>query len=588
MRSLPTLRRNFIKSFIAIVGIYSVLGVFLIFAVLLASRTTPRLLHLNYDSIVASRQIKDAWYGYADDAKFRWRTKQEWINQFDNALRFEEGNITEVGESEAVAAIRALWESTKKSGLPPDEHHFQDMIRSLDQVVKVNESSMFGLAEQNADLSRDVLFGAIVYLFITLILSAIFVNSMATRLARPLKSIAEVLEVTPDFTKHLRLPEPTSLEVYILTSKLNQLWEKLRETTQLNVKDLVQQKRKLETVLCSVEDALLVLDVFKNVSHCTELFSKIIGLKTEQILGQKWKDLSSMSENYLKLRDSLNPDMVDIREVELWVNHSKRIFSVRSKKIEGPGGNLIGVLYLLHDMTEKRQRDRLRNEFIDLLSHELKTPLQSLGTASELLSAQKDQFSPDMVLLIDTISEDIDRIRAVANEFVQITQSQDKILRLHFDQVPINSRIRDWIKPFYVVARDRRVKIDCVQKGSDTIWANVDPVKFPWVISNLLANAVRFSPKGGTVQVSITDTQQLVEITVSDEGPGVSIGDRKKIFDPFFQSRTPAVQGNRGLFGLGLTIAKEVVEAHEGKIEYLPRNPKGSTFRITLPNPNQK
>jgi signal transduction histidine kinase len=121
------------------------------------------------------------------------------------------------------------------------------------------------------------------------------------------------------------------------------------------------------------------------------------------------------------------------------------------------------------------------------------------------------------------------------------------------------------------------------QEGSETIWANLDLVKFPWVVSNLLSNAIRHSPAGSEVSIVLTDRNGAVEIQIKDQGAGIPEPDRAHIFEAFFQGTLAT--GGRGMFGVGLTIAKEVVEAHDGRIEYFPRIPTGSEFRITLPFP---
>lgn len=199
--------------------------------------------------------------------------------------------------------------------------------------------------------------------------------------------------------------------------------------------------------------------------------------------------------------------------------------------------------------------------------------------------AQKETLPEALKPLAETISEDVERIKAVANEFVQVTQSHSKILKLQLQKTSLNQVISEWVKPFKVVAKDRKVKLVVTQEGSPQIWANLDHVKFPWVISNLLSNAIRFSPVDGVVEVLITDRNGAVEILVRDQGPGISEEDQRRMFEPFFQSPQTlkaTSMANQGLFGIGLTIAKEVVEAHDGRIEYY-RQPKGSEFRIILP-----
>jgi len=577
MTSLPTLRRRILQSFLLVVGLYAFLGSLLVASVFISSGTTPKLLHLNYDSISAAMQMRESWNALSSPEKHSARGPEAWTSEFEQALKFEEGNITEPGERQLAQSIRAKWDQNKGAVSKLEPIPFQSMDELLTQLIQVNEKGMFGLAAQNKSLSDQVLIGSVLYFLISLIVVIIFSQQFALRLAQPLKTIAEILHSRPSITHRLKLPEPSTLEFLILTTELKRLWERLLETEKVNVAELVKEKGKLETVLESVEDALLFVDASGVVGHCNNCLVRLVGLPQKEIQNRPWIDLPSMDDNYIRLRSSLREEMPDGLEIELYLQQQKVSYSARGRKIAG------GVLYLLHDITEKKQRDKFRSEFVDLLSHELKTPLQSLGTATELLSDRKDQFPEDLKIMVETISEDVERIRAVAQEFVQVTQSHSKILKLKLERVPINHVLKEWIKPFSILARDRKVKIELSNEGSETIWANLDLVKFPWVISNLLSNAIRHSPAGSTVGIFLTDRNGAVEIQIKDQGAGIPEGDRAHIFEAFFQGTLAT--GGRGMFGVGLTIAKEVVEAHDGRIEYFPRLPAGSEFRITLPFP---
>jgi PAS domain S-box-containing protein len=587
MNALPTLRRKILRSFSLMILLYAGLGVFLMISVLIASGTTPKLLHVNYDSIVAATQMKEAWNALDRPERFSQRSSSEWKNRFEQALSFEQDNITEKGESEVASALRKEWDSSKKAQFPVSTDSFKRMNDLLDRLTAVNEQGMFGLAHENTRLSQGVLIGGVIYLLLSLLLALFLADSLAERLSRPLKSIAEALHRRPGTGRRLKLAEPNSLELLILNQELLSLWDRIAESERVNVQEIVQQKTKLETVLESVEDALLVLDASGKVSHSNACLLEMIGLDAAQVQGSAWLDLPTMNENYLKLRESCSDDMPEAQEIELKLKNAVRQFSARSRKINAPSGELIASLYLFHDITEKRQRDRFRAEFIDLLSHELKTPLQSLGTASELLASQKNELPESARPLVETISEDLERIRAVANEFVQVTQSYSKILKLKLEHAVLSPLLQEWIKPFRVLAKDRDVKITFSQEGSSIIQGRLDLVKFPWVISNLLANAIRFSPQGGTVEVVLTDRNSAVEIQIRDQGPGITEEDQRHMFEPFFQGPKQGSSGKSGLFGIGLTIAKEVVEAHDGRIEYYRRQPQGSEFRIVLPFPPQ-
>ncbi len=587
MIALPSLRKKIFRSFSLMVLLYAGLGIFLMLGVAVSKKTSPKMIHVNYDSIAASERMRHAWHALAHPESFPQKSPREWTDQFEAALIFEEGNLTEPGEKETTEEVRRDWDlwkhrlpSLKSAELAPVE-------RLISRLVDLNEAGMFSLAQENDNLSRKVLIAGAAYFLLTLIFGFILADGLATRLSRPLKSIAEVLHRRPAIGRRLKLVEPDTLELLILTTELSKLWERVTENSKVNVSELLQQKTKLETVLGSVEDGLLVIDLAGRVSHSNQCMLDLIGLGAEKVQGETWRDLPSLSDNYLKLRAILQEGMNEASEIELSFASASHQFAARSRSILDPAGLPISTLFLLHDITEKRQRERFRAEFIDLLSHEIKTPLQSLGTASELLDSQKSDVPEVLHPLIETIREDVERIKAVANEFVQVTQSHSKVLRLKLGIVALNELIPEWLKPFRIVAKDRGVLLQYSQEGSPIMWSNLDSVKFPWVVSNLLSNAIRFSPPGGTVQVLLTDRNGALEIQVKDEGPGIASEDQLRMFEPFFQS--PAMMttsGKRGLFGIGLTIAKEVVEAHDGRIEYHARHPRGSEFRIILPFPS--
>jgi len=586
--ALPSLRRKILRAFSVMIFLYGILGAFLVAGVLISTGTTPRMIHRNYDSIAASEQMREAWSAIKNPKSYAFRATKDWRAQFEQALRAEEMNITEPGENEITDSLRNFWNAQLKNLDLPNDAVFAEVDQKLGMLININEKGMFGIAQSNAELSHYVLVGSLIYFLISLVLSIVLADGLANRLSQPIKSIAEALHRRPSAGRRLKLVEPNSLELLILTNEIKAVWERVIETDKVNIREIILQKSQLETVLESVEDGLLVVQTDGRISHCNECMQNLIGLPLASILGAQWRDLPTANANYMQLRALLREDMPNGQELELAFNEKKPHFSARYRKMLDAGKNEIAVLYLLHDITEKRHREKFRAEFIDLLSHELKTPLQSLGTASELLVGKRNDLPEHLQPLVETIAEDVDRIRAVANEFVQVTQSHSKILKLKLEMVPLNQLLPDWLKPFRVVAKDRNVKINFEQSGSLVVIANLDQVKFPWVISNILSNAVRFSPPGGEVDVILTDRNGAVEIQIKDQGPGISEEDQRRMFEPFFQSApnvmvTPS--GARGLFGIGLTIAKEVVEAHDGRIEYYPRSPQGSEFRVILPFP---
>lgn len=594
---LPPLRRKIRSSFSILIGAYVLVGLFLVVSVFLASGITPKLLHVNYDSIVASRKMREAWAALNSPALYKHKTQTTWTSDFQNALIFEKGNLTEPGEKEIVQEIENLWLKSQKQLQLMNSNTFSTMLTLLDKLVEVNEHGMFNLANESVAFGRKVFIVSLVFFAAAFILTIFLADGLAIRLARPIKEIAESLRTDPGISHKLKLPKPTSLEMRILTSELGELWQRLRHLQKLNLEELEAERERLETVLASVEDAVLVLDNQSRILHVSDGMLKLLSLPLEQTLEMPWEDLPTSHDNYIRLRSLLNFDLPSESTIELQLENRKRLYSARQRSIVTKSNQKIGLVYLLHDVTEARQRERLKNEFIGVLSHELKTPLQSLGSAAESLSSRKAHFDEDTNILIDTIGEDVTRIRGVANDFIQVSVVDLQSLKLRIERKPLSELLHEWLKPFQILARDKNVILTYEKFGSDVIWSNIDSVKFPWAISNLIANAIRVSEAGQKIHVVITDriSTESIQIEIIDEGPGIAPDIQKRMFEPYFQGPVERVKKDpsqaalpsgtsAGFLGLGLTIAKEVVEAHEGKIDYVANKPHGSIFRITLPS----
>src|SRR5262249_46588428 len=243
----------------------------------------------------------------------------------------------------------------------------------------------------------------------------------------------------------------------------------------------------------------------------------------------------TFSPNYIKLRSFLTSDLNPNNSIELDLEGLKVIMAARYREIVGEDESAkMGSLFLLHDITQKLGKQRLKEEFISVLSHELKTPLQSLSTASDLLERQKSKVDESLRILVETVYEDVARIRAIANDFMQVGQDQFHSLKLNLKRMPLSRLLEDWIKPFRGLAQDRGLGVEYVHVVGE-VWAMIDEIKFPWVVSNLLSNAIRVTKEGRGVRLELRSQGNLVAIDVVDEGPGIAPEIRERMFEPFFQ-----------------------------------------------------
>jgi signal transduction histidine kinase len=446
---LPPLRRKIFTAYALLVALSAtaLAGLFVAEGRIDAS-VFQKGLTRNYDSIRAAERMRQAWQAQAYGPQAQ--------ADFSTALRFAQGNITEPGEAESLAAVAQL--AARRAAGAPLTAVDRPLQAALDRVVALNESGMQALASQAHRQNRLILLALLGIVALTLLLTLLIAQRLARGLARPLIAISQEIGRPRSFERPLQLPEADSQELAALSLRLQEWWEQAR----------------------------------------------------------------------------------------------------------------------------RKQRERLEDEFIGVLSHELKTPLQSLGTAAELLDRRRDKLDPALHPLLDIILEDLGRIRGVANDFVQVSQLNVRSVRLNLEPVDLGAKVAEWMRPFQVVA-DQRGIILRLEPGEGSGACRVDPVKFGWVVSNLLSNALRVSRFGQTVAVRVTDQKLYVELTVEDQGPGIAEAQRERIFEPYYQGQGPEAEKTAGMLGLGLTIAKELVEAHEGAIEALTAHLQGTIFRVLLP-----
>lgn len=590
MTVLPPLRKRILRGYLAIVALFGLMGVFFVVSsVYIMAGITPKMIHSNYDSIEATRKMQQAWNALHFPGAYPALSKEEWIKQFNTSLSFEKSNITEPGESLIADRIGLLWNQWKQKG--EADELIPEMNDLFERLTVLNERGMFQLVVREGHIRRAVVTGSALFYLFTFIVTLLIVDSLSTRMAKPLKDIAEVLRSKIKPGDILRLPEPNSLEIRILNEELSSLWERVSRADQLNLERIVRQRNQLETLLSSVEDAVIALDNKGRITHVNHRMAQLIGLDTGSVTGVLWDDLPSASSNYFKLREVFRERRQEGAPVfELDTKEEKTgSFEARIREIYSHGGELASTIFLLHDVTEVRQRERLKAEFIGVLSHELKTPLQSLGTAAELLAQKKDAFDERTRFLIETLLSDVDRIRSVANQFIQVDHLPGTAIHIHRELVKISELLPEWLKPLELLAADRGVAMRYLnEKGGGDVWAEIDPSKFPWVISNLLTNSIRVSPHGSTINVTLTDGAGNAEIRVTNEGPHIPEEVRRRMFDPYYKGTDEKGAAASGYLGLGLTIVKEVTEAHGGRVEYSPLEPVGSCFRIILPLPLEK
>ncbi|HYR96369.1 MAG TPA: DUF4118 domain-containing protein, partial [Candidatus Binatus sp.] len=355
------------------------------------------------------------------------------------------------------------------------------------------------------------------------------------------------------------------------------------ERTRVDV--VLAEKAKTEAVIEAIEDGLVVLDLAGVVINVNEVACAILEIERTKALGRRFDDLGTSHPHYLRLRAAVreflaHPEREGERmELALFLRGRDHYYVLRPTPFRALDGSPAGLILALQDVTYIRDQEAQREHLIATLSHELGTPLTSLRMAVELLGKRADGLGPDERGLLDTAHEDIVRLQDVAQRLLDLSRSRAMTIALERRNVDLREVVPRVLKIFSLQARDKGVALEARLPDAGLTIAG-DETKLTWALSNLVANAMRYTPAGGRIGIEALPETGAILLSVTDSGPGIPSDQRERIFDRFTQL---AEGGELGAAGLGLAIVRDIVQAHGGRIHLESELGRGSRFTLELP-----
>jgi len=348
------------------------------------------------------------------------------------------------------------------------------------------------------------------------------------------------------------------------------------------VAELDHERSKIDAIIESVEDGLIVLDGAGAIVHINEVAAAILVLEAGP--GAVLDALAESNPHVARLLAALrNPDSSGgaPAEFKVFLRGRDHTYISRELKWTGRSSEPLGTILLLQDVTFIRDQERQRTNLIATLSHELKTPLTSLALGAELMaeSARGDTSARQRELL-ETIRNDIGRLTTIANNLLDA--SRTSVARIGVERRPIllDRVIAEVCRPLALQAAEKNIALEVLAPEQPIpIWG--DPIKLPWVITNLVGNSLRYTSPGGRITIELSREGQIARTIVTDTGRGIAPELMPRIFEPYAQF--PDADAAMGSAGLGLYIAKEIVEAHNGRIFAQSGRGRGTIFTIEIP-----
>jgi signal transduction histidine kinase len=267
-------------------------------------------------------------------------------------------------------------------------------------------------------------------------------------------------------------------------------------------------------------------------------------------------------------------------EDEFELADSGRVFRGYTAPVRRRDGTVVGRIWTLREVTADRRLERLRDAFVAAVSHELRTPLTSISGFLELLADEEQQLGPAGRRYVDVIRRGNDRLRRIVEDLLLVAEIEAERLELRLEPTDLAELAAEMVEDALPVAEENGIELSLEVEGSLPLEA--DAARLRQVLDNLLSNALKFTPNGGSVTLSAANGDDMLRVEVTDTGIGVPHDELGQLFSRFYRASSATRRAIPGT-GLGLVIARAIVEGHGGTISLEPREPKGSRVIVTLP-----
>ncbi|WP_225741919.1 cell wall metabolism sensor histidine kinase VicK [Streptococcus sp. Marseille-Q5112] len=368
-----------------------------------------------------------------------------------------------------------------------------------------------------------------------------------------------------------------SSEITNITNNLNDLSEVIRLTQE----NLEQESKRLNSILSYMTDGVLATNRRGKITMINDMAKKQLGVQKEDVLNKSILELLKIEDEY-ELRDLITqiPElMIDSQDA----NGEYLSLRVRFALVRRESGFISGLVAVLHDTTEQEKEERERRLFVSNVSHELRTPLTSVKSYLEALDegALSEPVAPDF---IKVSLDETNRMMRMVTDLLHLSRIDNATSHLDVELINFTAFITFILNRFDKMrGSDEEKKYELVRDYPITsVWIEIDTDKMTQVIDNILNNAIKYSPDGGKITVTMKTTDDQMILSISDQGLGIPKQDLPRIFDRFYRVDRARSRAQGGT-GLGLSIAKEIIKQHKGFIWAKSIYGKGSTFTIVLP-----
>lgn len=412
-----------------------------------------------------------------------------------------------------------------------------------------------------------------------LIIGFITAHGIARRFGAPIEALAKAADNIGKGNFEVVLPLSSATEMNLLTRRFGIMAEALRQHQATNVDELLAGQQRLQAVLDSIDDGLLMIDQQGRLEHLNPVAQRQLGWD-ESRLGQPLGEALQRPELDQQLLTVLRGGGLERlpEDLNVEVEGETRLLTYSLTPVSQPKGPILGAVMVLHDVTEQRAFERVRSEFVLRASHELRTPVTGMHMAFGLF-LERARFEPQSreTDLLNTVNEEMQRLMQLINDLLNFSRYQNGMQKLTLVPCDVKEMLEQAQGRFMdrALSKDIEIVVDLHQPLPHL---SADQAQLERVLDNLLDNALRHTPMGGQIRLQARRHGERMIISVEDNGEGIAYSQQGRIFEPFVQ-----VGRKKGGAGLGLALCKEIVQLHGGRIGVYSRPGQGTQFYMALP-----
>lgn len=542
---------------------------------------TRNILAANYNSLDYAKRMQAALDNLEGDRVGAFRV-------FEESLALQQRNVTEVDEQEATDRLTTDFGRLKVQA-EIDPTRLRDVREDLIQVMSLNMASIQRKSQVAERTAKEAMFwillSGVSCAGVALILLVIFPRAVT----RPIRELTEGIVEISNLNYDKRLHFDSSREFRQVSESFNRMAETLSEYRRSTLEDILAGHRRLEAIVNSIHEPILGLDENRNILFVNDEALTVLNLKRGDAVGKPAAEVALRNDLLRRLvRELVEPGDRD-EPLKIYADNKESYFQMDHLPLSvadtGDGElRYVGDVIFLKNITKFKELDSAKTNFISTVSHEMKTPLSAILMSLKLLDDERvGGMNDEQKTLAQSIRDNSDRLLSITGELLKMTQVETGKLEL-LPKVTKPIELIDYaVNATRVLAQRFGCNVEVEYPEEKVPKLFVDSEKIAWVVTNLLSNAIHYSPEGARVIIGTVSRPEAktVEIFVQDFGKGIDPRYHQSIFDRYFRVPGTKVQGS----GLGLAISKDFVEAHGGSVRVESEPGNGSRFTITLPLP---